>query len=380
MGAPTFLLLAGEPSGDLYGGQLAQALRARWPGCRIFGMGGDRMAAQGVQLVARLDTLAVMGFVEVLSRLPYFFRLGSEIRRLMVREGVDVLIPIDYPGFNLRMAKRAHRLGVPVVYYIAPQVWAWKEGRTTQLARIARRIAVILPFEEALFQRAGGRVTFVGHPLLQEGAPRSERGEFCARWGIDPDRPILALFPGSRKQEIRRHLAPFLGAALEMRRRQPELQVALALAPSLTLPPTAELSGVHVVSDGPGLLAQARGALVKSGTTTLEATLAGVPFVVAYRTHPVTYALARRLVRVPYVALPNLVAGRRVVPELLQGDVVGERLVSALEPLLAEGPERGELLAGLAQVRSLLGTPGASARVAELVAEVLAEVGEGRNG
>jgi len=165
-----------------------------------------------------------------------------------------------------------------------------------------------------------------------------------------------------------------------MRRRQPELQVALALAPSLTLPPTAELSGVHVVSDGPGLLAQARGALVKSGTTTLEATLAGVPFVVAYRTHPVTYALARRLVRVPYVALPNLVAGRRVVPELLQGDVVGERLVSALEPLLAEGPERGELLAGLAQVRSLLGTPGASARVAELVAEVLAEVGEGRNG
>ncbi|CAN5624926.1 lipid-A-disaccharide synthase [soil metagenome] len=375
---PTLLLLAGEASGDHHGAHLARALRDRIPGVRLLGMGGERMAAEGMELLAGLDDLAVMGFAEVAARLPYFLRLERRVRALLDTGSVDLVVPIDYPGFNLRITSAAHDRGIPVVYYIAPQVWAWKAHRTAKLARTADRVAVILPFEAELFKAEGGDARYVGHPLLDDAGSPPDRLTLARLAGVDPAKEILAIFPGSRAQELRRHLDPFLEAADRIVAARPGIQPVVAQAQGLPvqipdrLPSGAPLTAV---TDGRGLLSHARGALVKSGTTTLEAALAGVPFVVAYRTHPLTWRIARRVVRVEHVALANLVAGRRVVPELLQGEATGPGMADALLPLLTDGPERSAALAGLAGIRARLGEPGAAGRVALLVEEVLLERG-----
>jgi lipid-A-disaccharide synthase len=362
--SPTIFVSAGEESGDLHGAALARALRARFPGARLLGLGGARMEAEGVELLAGLRELAVMGFVEVIRHLPFFIDLKQRVFAALETERVDLVIPIDYPGFNLRLAHHARGRGVPVLYYIAPQVWAWHKSRVRDLARDADEVAVVLPFEEAFLRTAGVNARFVGHPLLDRPPSAVTRDAWA--------RAILGLFPGSRAQEVRRHLELFSHAAALVVNRDPRVQPVIGVPGGIDRDVYAGALWPLTGSEGGLLLQNATAALVKSGTTTLEAGIAGTPMVVVYRMAPLSYALARRVVKVPHIALANLIAERRVAPEFVQDAATPEALAAALLPLLDEtSPERREMVDGLAVIRGKLGGPGASARVAELAGELL---------
>jgi len=305
------------------------------------------MAAEGVELMADVSELALMGFVEVIRRLPYFVRLRRRVAAALVTERVDLVIPIDYPGFNLRLARLARHLSIPVLYYIAPQVWAWHASRARALARDTRAVAVILPFEQNFLRSAGANATFVGHPLTDHAAIHDPLPVWAERWGLDAARPVLALFPGSREQEVARHLAVFSAAASRIAAVRPDVQPVIGASPDLD----RSVYGTTrwpLVDSRSGLLHHATAALVKSGTTTLESALACTPMVVAYRTSPITYQIARRLVSVPHIALANLVAGERLVPEFIQNEASPENLADAVLPLLdSDSRERAAMVRGL---------------------------------
>ena len=370
------MIVAGEASGDLHGGDLAREILRREPRCEIFGIAGENMRAAGVRAIVRMEDIHGLGLSELASTIGKTIGAFRALRKILRREKPDLLILIDYAEFNLILSGAAKRAGVRVLYYITPQVWAWRRGRIDKLVDRADRLAVVLPFEAELFHRAGERVAFVGHPLLDRVAPTQGRAETLKRHGFAPGARLIAILPGSRRAEIRYLLRPMLAAARVIARDH-HLEIALALAPTLSQGELravgrADLDGVRVIeNDTYSVVAASELALVASGTATLETALLGCPEVIAYKVSPLTYILGRMLVTgVDFIGMPNILAGRQIAPELIQGDVTPEKLVRAAEPLLSE-TIRAETVAALKSLREKLGAPGAAGRVAAMCLEMI---------
>jgi lipid-A-disaccharide synthase len=367
--APRIFVSAGEPSGDLHGAGVVQALRERHPGLIVEALGGPRMAAAGAVIRYPMEGLAAFGLVEVVSKLAAHVRLLRALRDDFRAGRYDLVILIDYPGFHVRVAEAARATGTKVLYYIAPQLWAWRPGRARRFASAVDRLAVVLPFEQRFFGGLGLRSDYVGHPLVDRGAWPT-RAEARARLGIPLECRVLGIFPGSRHQEVRRLWQPFRDAALQLLGEGRCDRVLVAGTPDGEYPDPGPL---EILRDDPiPVFAAADAALAKSGTTTLEAALADVPMVVAYKVHPLTWHMFQRLRTVEWVSLVNLVAEREVVPEMLQDRAEARPLAEALRPLLdPSDPRTVAQHAGLALVRLRLGEPGAAIRVVALVDELL---------
>jgi len=358
----------------MYAARLASALRGL-TGADFFGMGGALMREAGIELVADARDVAVVGISEVVRRLPSVLRVFNRIVESARRRKPALAILVDFPDFNLRLARKLKKLGVPVVYFISPQVWAWRPGRVRQMKKSVARMICIFPFEEEFYRKAGVPVTFVGHPLAGEVKPSMPRAEFAALHDLDLERAVVALLPGSRASEIRHNLPAMLEACAILGKER-KLQFLLGAAPDLA---ESQLSAllrkdvpVQVVRGATyDVLAAANCAIVASGTATVETALLGVPMVVVYRVSPATAFLARRLVRVPYFAMVNLIAGRRVAPELIQESFTPEKVAVEALDLLESKKARDEMQAGLAVVRTRLGPPGAIVRAAEEIASLL---------
>jgi lipid-A-disaccharide synthase len=377
-GTPTrraLLVSCGEPSGDLYAGDLVRHLRRERGDIEVFGLGGDHLRAEGGRLLAHVSELAVVGLLEVLRHLRRLRRVFRSVLAEVERERPRVAVLVDYAEFNLRLARELKRRGVRVVYYVSPQVWAWRRGRLAAIRASVDHMIVIFPFEEALYRGAGVPVTFAGHPLVDLARPAPDARAFLAAQGLDPGRPVLAVLPGSRRQEVAHNLPPIAGALRLLSARRKDLQPALAVAPSLDRRPfDRDLAGLpvtYVAGKTHALLSSAAVGIVASGTATVEAALMNLPFSVVYRLSPLTYAVGRPFVSVPHYAMPNLIAGREVVKELIQGDFRPETVAVETLALLEDEGRRGALLEGLAEVRARLGPPGASARAAEVVARFM---------
>ena len=372
------MIVAGEASGDLHGASLSRAIRTMGPAVELFGVGGDAMQDAGVELIYHMRKLAVVGITEVIRHLG---DVRSALASLTsaAREGrVDAVVLIDYPDFNLTLARRLRKQvpDLPIVYYISPQVWAWRAGRIKKIVRLVDRMLVILPFEKELYESTELKVDFVGHPLLDVVRFGDDRAAYGERHGLPPKDTWIGLLPGSRRAEVERLLPPMLEAAssLMLRIGQPRflVPVSAALGPQMYESMLADFPDVRprtylIEGDYYPTLEHCTAAAVCSGTATLEATLADTPMVVVYRTSWLTYNLAKSLVHVRDIALVNLIAGRRAVPELVQGEVTGPRIADELRTLLNEKARRDAVLAGLAEVRESLGEPGASDRAARRV-------------
>ena len=372
------LISAGEASGDIHAAAVTAALKKIDSAIEVFGMGGDALRAAGGEVLFDIKDHGVMGFVEVIKKLPDLFKLRSDFARVMDERKPDCLVVVDYPGFNMKLAKVAHDKGFHVVSYIAPSAWAWNKGRAKNVAKIVDKVACIFPFEYDVYEEAGAPVEFVGHPLLDIVHPTMERAEAEAWAGKEAGHPLVLLMPGSRLMEIEKMLPTLLEGAKLLKKQLPEVQFAMPRAgtiPLELLQSKIKASGLEIkITEGHNydLFSVADLALATSGTVTLEAALCGLPSVIVYRTSALNAFIARRVINIPNIGLPNIVAGRQILPELLQEDFTPANVANTAVELLA--PERRpQLEANLAYMKARLGEPGAVNRVALLILRIAEE-------
>ncbi|MCX5800686.1 MAG: lipid-A-disaccharide synthase [Candidatus Eisenbacteria bacterium] len=370
------LIVAGDVSGDLHASRLIQALRKAAPNVRVFAAGGPMMRAAGANMVASLEGLSVMGFTEVLSKLPAFYSLMQQLKRFMQHEQPQLVIAIDFPGFNLRLCKEAKKLGISVLYYIAPQIWAWGKNRINLMAKVVDKVAVVFPFELDIYRKRGLDASFVGHPLLEAVSVGGDKGVVRRRLGLPTGLPLVALLPGSRIHEVRRLLPRMLESADLLAQRT---RITLAVGAASSVPgsefermtrgfrlPVRVLRGV--TSE---LLYVSDVAVVASGSATLEAAIVGTPMVILYGVSPVSWFIARKLVALDYVGMVNIVAGRKIVSEYLQNEIEPGKISTELHELIFNERKRSDLIARLASVRDSLGGSGASEKVAAIALGML---------
>ena len=368
------LISAGEASGDLYGAQLIEALRRLRPEVEVFGLGGERMRAAGCETVVDAKDIAVVGITEILRHLPRIYARFGRLRRAMAQRQPSLGVVIDSPAFNLRVARALHRRGVPVVYYVAPQFWAWRQWRARIVRKYVAQALTIFPFEVEFWRHWGVPAQFVGHPLAEVAPPPTTREQVAEQNQLDTEKPWITLMPGSRRREVEMNLPTMAEAA---QRLGAGYEFLLPVAPTLEAPFIRRLlpprSAIHPVDDARAALIHSRAAVIASGTATVEAAMMGTPFVMVYRVSALSFAVGRPLVKLKHFAMVNLIAGQEVVPELVQGDFTPEKVVSRLRALLADGPERTKMLDGLAAVRQRLraGSSGQRQPAAERAAEAV---------
>jgi len=369
------MISVGEASGDLHGASVAHALKSIQPDIKIFGMGGQAMKAAGVEIAYDIADLGVIGFVEVIKNLPKLFKLRDRLGELMDRERPDVLVIIDYHGFNIRLARIAKRKGIPVISYICPKVWAWGRGRAKEVAETVEKVAAIFPFEVDVYQEAGANVTFVGNPLLDIVQTTMAKQEAYEFFGANPEEPVVLLLPGSRQQEIVSLLPVMLTAAGKIKEKLPTCQFFLPVASTISREMLTQMMEHHNVQvtltekNSYDLMNIADMAIAASGTVTLEASLLKLPTVIIYKVAALSYFIGKLIIKIPYISLPNIIAGRKIVPELVQGDANTDNIVNAAMPILTEPNVRQAIVRDLVEMRQKLGTTGAVKRVAH---EILA--------
>jgi lipid-A-disaccharide synthase len=371
------MLVVGEASGDAHGAQLVDALHQRDPSIKIYGVAGEQLERKEFEALFSVAQLTGMGLVELAGNLTNLWRAYSLLKRALKERRPNLLILIDFPEFNLRLARLAKALRIPVLYYVSPQIWAWRKGRVRQIARWVDHMAVIFPFEATFYERHGVNATFVGHPLLERVKANSDRAETLARLGLDPQQPVIALLPGSRRGEVTRHLPPMRDAAIRLRRDRKAqfLCVRAATIDAEDVRSILDHSPVPIAvveHDRYDAVHAADVVWTASGTATVETALLGRPMVIVYRLSWLTYLIARWLVRVEHIGMVNLIAGERLMPELIQSEVTAERIVAETRILLDDAKLRSRIAATLAKLRERLGAPGAAERVADLALSMMA--------
>ena len=372
------MLSCGEASGDLYAGALVRELRALDPGLEAFGFGGPELERVGAELLGSYRGLTVTGLTEVVKQLPRTYAMYRRLVNEAARRQPDVFVAIDFPDFNLRLAAALAKLGIPVVYYVSPQLWAWRPGRLKTLKRVTRLMLVIFPFESEIYQRAGVPVRFVGHPLIDQIPASASRATVLTSVGLDPQQTTVALLPGSRPNELREILPTLVESARVLASTRPGTQFVVARAPHLDdalfapleAARTAGIRFAVVEQQTDAALSSADLVITASGTATVQTALHEKPMIIVYRLSPMTYRLGIRFVRVDTYGMVNLVAGKQIVPELMQDDFTVDRVVAEARRLLDDGGARLEMIEGLREVKTRLGGPGASRRAAEAVLDV----------
>ncbi len=390
MVSKNIMIVTGEASGDLHGANLVRAIRAQRSDISFCGMGGTELESLGVEILCDADKVSVVGLTEVFSHLKDIFAALSVLKRRMIADPPDLLVIIDLPDFNLILAKKAKKLGIPVFYYIAPQVWAWRSGRVRTIKKRVDKLGVILPFEEDYFKQRGVDTEYVGHPLLDTVKTTSTRDKFFQKYNIRPDQRCIGLLPGSRKKEIRALLPCFLDAALLLQEKHKESDSLVFLIPQASTIKKEDLEEAGLIlykdrldlrvieDDRYNMMSVCEGAVAASGTVTLELAIQGIPMVVVYKLTAITHFFARLLVKLDHFSLVNLIAGKSAVSELLQHEVTPVNITKELSDIINNQEQRNQILTDLKEVRIRLGEKGASEKAANVVLELLENKADGR--